>query len=177
MVYFITGNAEKFDETKRVISEIERIAWDLDEIQEIDSRKIIDKKIKLAFEHIRGDFVVEDTSLAIKSIGGLPGPLIKWFLKTLGNNGIYKIVRSTGKFEAEAKVVLGYAKNKEEVFFFEVSQRGKIVAPLHSTNFGWDPLFQPDGENKSYAELRKENPDFMSVRKLAFLKLRDFLYK
>ena len=175
MIYFITGNKNKFQEAKRVMPELEQLDIDLNEIQEMDSRKIIEEKLKEAFKHKKGEFIVEDTSLSISSLNGLPGPLIKWFLKSLGNEGIYDIVKKTGNFDAEGKVTLGYAKDEKNIHYFEGKQNGKIVSPDFKTNFGWDPIFQPEGSNKSFAELREENPDFLSIRKIAFGKLKEFL--
>ena len=119
MIYFITGNKNKFEEAKKVIPELEQLDLDLNEIQEIDSRKIIEEKLKEAFNHKKGEFIVEDTSLNIKALNGLPGPLIKWFLKALGNIGIYNIVEKLGEYNAEGSVVLGYAKSEKEIYFFE----------------------------------------------------------
>ena len=177
MIYFITGNKNKFEEARTIIPNLEQLDIDLPEIQELDSRKIISEKIKEAFRHKKGEFVVEDTSLSIECLNGLPGPFIKWFLQTIGNEGIYKITENLGNFNAEGKVVLGYAKNEKEIHFFEGVQKGKIVPPTFKTNFGWDPIFQPEGSEKSFAELRAENPAFESIRKIAFTKLKEFLKK
>lgn len=70
-------------------------------------------------------------------------PLIKWFLKTIGNQGLFEIARRFETFGAEAKVMIGYARNHEEIYFFEGLLRGTIVSPRGEHGFGWDPIFQP----------------------------------
>ena len=129
-LYFITGNKNKFLEIKSMIPEIEQLEMDLDEIQEVDAKKIVEHKMKEALKNKKGEFIIEDTSLYIKSLNDLPGPLIKWFLQTLGNEGIWRISdnKKLGKekieqigenFEdnlAEARTIIGYAKNENGQF-------------------------------------------------------------
>ncbi len=91
MLYFITGSENKFKEAQAIIPALERVDIDLPEIQEIDARRIIEGKLSAAFAHHLGPFVVEDTSLYLDGLSGLPGPLIKWFLKTIGPEGIFKL--------------------------------------------------------------------------------------
>lgn len=77
---FITGNKGKFEEVKAALSFVEQFNVDLPEIQEIDSRKIIKFKLLEALRHKNAGFIVEDTSLHLDCLNGLPGPLIRWFL-------------------------------------------------------------------------------------------------
>jgi len=175
MVYFITGNKNKFEEARIVIRDLVQLDIDLPEIQETNSRKIIEAKLKEAFNHKKGEFIVEDVSLCLDCLNGLPGPLIKWFLKEIGNEGIYKIAEKFGNYKAEGKVILGYAKSEKDIHFFESTIKGKIVFPKKKTEFGWDPIFQAEGSEKSFAEMRKENPEFITMRKIAFGKLKYFL--
>ena len=79
-IYFITGSKGKFEEVKQIIPEIIQKDIDLPEIQETDAKKIIANKLQEALKHVKSGCVVEDTSLYIASLNGLPGPLIKWFI-------------------------------------------------------------------------------------------------
>ena len=190
-LYFITGNKNKFLEIKAVLPQVEQLEIDLEEIQEVDPSKIIEHKMKEALKHQKGPFIIEDTSLYIKSLNNLPGPLIKWFLQKLGNEGIWRI-SDTKKIDkekieqigqdledngAEAKTLIGYAKNEKEIHFFEGSIKGKIVKPSGETNFGWDPIFKPKGYNKTFQEMTKEEKNKISMRRMAVEKLKAFLDK
>jgi len=188
-LYFITGNKNKFLEVKSMLPEVEQLELDLEEIQETDAHKIIQAKLKEALRQHKGPFMVEDTSLYIKSLNGLPGPLIKWFLQKLGNEGIWRISDKTflekSKIEeigndlksnlAEAKTIIGYAKDADNIHFFEGSIKGEIVKPTGETNFGWDPIFKPENHNKSFQQMTKEEKNQVSMRKLAVEKLKEFL--
>ena len=171
-LYFITGSRHKFAEIKDVIADIEQVDIDLDELQDIDPKKIIDHKLKEAFKHHPGPFIVEDTSLYLDCLNGLPGPLIKWFIKTVGRDGLVEITQKFGNAKATAKTIIGYAKSKNELHFFEGEIRGKIVAPRGENGFGWDPIFQPEGHDKTFAEMKVKD---MSMRRMATKKLREFL--
>ncbi|TAN58553.1 non-canonical purine NTP pyrophosphatase [Patescibacteria group bacterium] len=167
MLYFITGNKNKFEEVRAIVGEVERLDIDLPEIQDIDPKNIIRAKLLEALKHREGEFIVEDTSLYLDCLNGLPGPLIKWFIKTIGNIGLADIAEKAGNNKAEAKTIIGYAKSRDEIYFFEGSVLGKIVAPRGDSDFGWDPIFQPDGYDKTFAQMSKEEKNKISMRKIA----------
>ncbi len=176
-LYFITGNKNKLLEIKAILPFVEQLELDLEEIQEIDAHKIIRAKMQEAFkQHKTGEsFIIEDTSLYLDGLNGLPGPLIKWFMQKLGVNGIYEMVVKLGNDKAEAKTIIGYAKNASEIQFFEGSVKGKIVKPSGETSFGWDPIFMPQGHTKTFQEMNKEEKNKISMRRIACDKLKKFL--
>jgi non-canonical purine NTP pyrophosphatase (RdgB/HAM1 family) len=188
-IYFITGNKNKFLEIKSMLPEVEQLEMDLDEIQETDATKIIEHKMKEALKKRKGEFIIEDTSLYIKSLNDLPGPLIKWFMEKLDNEGLWRISDSNklgkDKIEqigeqlednsAEARTIIGYAKNEKDIHFFEGTIKGKIVKPSGETNFGWDPIFMPNGYDKTFQEMTREEKNKISMRKIAVEKLKEFL--
>jgi len=173
-IHFITGNNKKYEEAKEMIPEIVQLDIDLQEIQEIDAHEIIKEKLNEARKQIEEEIIVEDTSLYIKGLNGLPGPLIKWFMKTLGNKGIAELTEKTGNNECEAKTIIGYSK-KGEIKYFEGTTKGKIVQPRGPNDFGWDQIFQPEGYEKTYAELKTEEKNKISMRKKAFEKLKEYI--
>jgi len=177
MLYFITSNKNKFAEVKAILGDVERLDIDVPEIQDIDAKNIIRAKLLEALNHADGECIVEDTSLHFSCLNGLPGPLIKWFMKTIGGNGIAHLAETLGDNRAEAKTIIGYAKNRDEVEFFEGTISGTIVAPTGVSGFGWDPIFQPDGHDKTFAEMTAEEKSGISMRKIAVEKLREFLSK
>lgn len=174
-LYFLTGNKNKFEEVKAVLGDVEQLDIDLPEIQEIDAKEIIKAKLDEAFNHQKGEFLVEDTSLYLTCLSGLPGPLIKWFLKTVGNEGLFNIADKLGNLSAEAKTIIGYAKNIDEIYFFEGAIKGKINSPKGNNGFGWDKIFEPEGFSKTFAEMSLEGKNVISMRRIALNKLKEFL--
>jgi non-canonical purine NTP pyrophosphatase (RdgB/HAM1 family) len=176
MIYFITGNKGKLAEAKAILGDnkIEGLDIDLPEIQEIDAHEIIKAKLAEAEKHQKGEFIVEDTSLYLDALNDLPGPLIKWFMKTIGNDGLAKIAEKFEDSKAQARTLVGYSDKKGRVEFFEGIIEGDITSPK-GTGFGWDPIFQPNGYNKTFGEMDSEEKNKISMRKIAFEKLKKYL--
>jgi len=86
-IYFVTGNKNKFEEIKSIIPELIQLDLEVPEIQELDAKEVIKFKLTEAVKIHQGRFIVEDTSLYLDCLKGLPGPLIKWFMKTIGGKG------------------------------------------------------------------------------------------
>lgn len=173
MIYFLTGNKNKLEEAKSILGEVENDDIDLPEIQEIDAHKIIKEKLLEGLKHKNTELIVEDTSLYLDAMNGLPGPLIKWFMKTIGNEGLYEIATKLGNNKAQAKTIIGYAKNENDISFFEGTIEGEIVSPIGENGFGWDSIFKPTGYDKTFAEMTSEEKNNLSMRKIAFEKLRE----
>ncbi|MFA6073738.1 MAG: RdgB/HAM1 family non-canonical purine NTP pyrophosphatase [Candidatus Woesearchaeota archaeon] len=189
-LYFITGNKNKFLEAKSILGsviDVEQLNIELDEIQEIDARKIIEHKLNEALKKNKElknkeldknkEFIIEDTSLYIDCLNGLPGPLIKWFLKALGPKGVYELTKNLENQRAVAKNLIGYSDAQGKLHFFEGEITGMIVEPRGETTFGWDPIFVPDGYDLSFAQMSKEEKNKISHRKKALDKLVEFLNK
>jgi len=170
-IYFVTGNENKFKEAQSVIAEIERLDVDLPEIQSLDSQEIIEAKLKEVMAHHEGVFIVEDVSLTIKGMGGLPGPLIKWFLKSVGKEGVVKLAGVFGS-EAVAKVVVGYKAENKEIKYFEGVVEGDVVESRGDKGFGWDAIFRPKGSEKTFGEMELEEKNEFSMRRMALEKLK-----
>jgi inosine triphosphate pyrophosphatase len=54
---------------------------------------------------------------------------------------------------------------------------GVIVEPRGARDFGWDPVFQPDGYEQTYAELPKEVKNKISHRYRAIDLMREYFKK
>lgn len=174
-IIFITGNPGKLREAKSIIPQIVGKELDLPEIQETDARKVIEAKLLEARKYHRGEYVIEDTSLYLDCINGLPGPLIKWFLEKIEDRGLYEIARRFGDYGAQAKTIVGYINDKGQIKYFEGSVAGKIVKPRGEGGFGWDKIFLPDGHQKTFGQMPLEEKNKISMRKKAFKKLAKYL--
>lgn len=175
-LYFITSNKNKFDEVRKLLNDIDikQLEMSLDEIQSLDSKKIISHKLGEASKIHAGEFIVEDTSLEFVGMNGLPGPFIKYFVDNIGINGLYGLSKQFGN-EAIAKTIIGYKDKDGKILFFEGIKHGIIVKPRGEKNFSWDPVFIPEGHKVTYAEMTIEQKNKISHRKLAIDKLKFYL--
>lgn len=173
-----TGNPGKLEEIKRLLPGVivNSLPLDIQEIQSLDPREVALAKAKAAYE-VSGKEpgVIEDVSVIIPALKGLPGPYIDAFMKTLGNEGIVKLLEDSGDRSASALINVVYTDNKGESHIFEGEVRGSIAEKPRGEGFGWDPIFIPKGETRTFGEMTPEEKDKYSMRAIAFAKLLEYL--
>lgn len=182
-ITFVTGNKKKLEEVIAILGanfprKLVAQKVDLPELQgEIDD--ICTKKCKEAAREIEGPVIVEDTCLCFNGLKGLPGPYIKWFLEKLQPEGLHKLLAGFDDKSAEAVCTFAYHPGgvNDEVKLFQGRTKGIIVEPRGCRDFGWDPIFQPDGYEETYAEMPKEEKNKISHRYRALKMLQEHFSK
>lgn len=113
---------------------------------------------------------------SLDALHGLPGPYIKYFSNALGPNGIYKMIKDWDDKNAQAICLMGYMENPHSpIQIFKGIVNGTIVEPRGDKNFGWDPCFQPNGYDQTFAEMDSINKNKISHRYLCTIELKKFL--
>ena len=154
---------------------VEARAIDLPELQG-EPEDIAKEKCRLAARQVNGAVMTEDTSLCFNALGGLPGPYIKWFLDKLGHDGLNRMLAGFDDKSAYAQCIFAYTPGPEtEPVIFVGRTAGCICPASGPTDFGWDPVFKPDGFDETYAEMNKDIKNTISHRYRALDKLRSFL--
>ncbi|CAM9624005.1 unnamed protein product, partial [Discosporangium mesarthrocarpum] len=179
-VTFVTGNANKLKEVKQILGAcfpfpLENRKVDLPELQG-EPLDIAREKCRLAALEVGGPVMVEDTGLCFNALGGLPGPYIKWFLDKVGHQGLNNMLEGgDGGRGAYAQCVFAFTAGPgEEVQIFDGRTPGTVVPPRGPLGFGWDPIFQPEGYELTYAEMEKEEKNKISHRGKALAMLKDY---
>ena len=173
---FVTSNANKLREASAILGrELSQSDLEIKEIQALEVKDVVREKAREAYLILKKPVLVEDTGLYIKRLKGFPGALIKWVLGAIGNEGICGLLPQGADRSAYAETGLCLYDGKEfRTFFGRVD--GKIAAsPRGATNFGWDPVFQPDGHERTFAEMSAEEKNAVSMRAAAFAKLKEYL--
>ncbi|KAK1760729.1 inosine triphosphate pyrophosphatase [Echria macrotheca] len=178
IVNFITGNKNKLSEVKAILEpaiQVDSQTLDLIEIQGTLEQVTLDK-CRRAADLIEGPVLVEDTCLCFNALNGLPGPYIKWFLDSIGHDGLNNLLAAYEDKSAKAVCTFAYSPGPgHEPILFQGVTDGKIVPPRGPTNFGWDPIFEYDG--KTYAEMDKAEKNKISHRGRALEKLQAWFAK
>jgi len=175
VLYFITGNKNKLKEMKSFIPYIKQLELNLPEIQSNLSEEVIKAKLNEAnFMHPNLEFIVEDTSLKLDCLGGFPGPYIKSFLEKNSLKDIYNIAKNMNNYNAQAITVIGYKDRLQNKHYFEGIVKGTIIKPKVKTNFGWDPIFKPLGYKISFGQMKREEKNKISMRKIAAKKFKEY---
>lgn len=175
-ILFATSNEGKAKELQSVLQRpVQQIKIDLPELQALDVKDVIEQKAREAYRQVGKPVLVEDTSLSITSWNGLPGALIRWFLKSVGTTGICRMLQGFDNLEATAEVCIGYFDGVQFVSFSGIIHGTVPRAPRGTMGFGWDPIFAPVDSDKTFAEMTYEDKESVSMRKQAALKLKQFL--
>ncbi|KAH9393063.1 hypothetical protein TYRP_006168 [Tyrophagus putrescentiae] len=182
----ITGNLKKLDEIVSIIGrdlpfEIVHEKVDLPEYQG-ELEFIVSEKCRLAAAIVGGPVLVEDTSLCIDALDGMPGPYVKWFIDSIGSEGIYRMVKDWEDKSATAVCMAAFCDGggsssqdakTAEVHVFRGTLTGQIIEPRGS-GFGF-PCFLPDGHDRTLAQMAPERRNRVSHRYLSLNALRRFL--
>ncbi len=173
---FITGNKKKADQVRKFVGfPLKQEDLELAEIQSLDVEEVVEHKAKEAYRILHKPVLVHDASVIFLALGKLPGPLIKWFGKELGNQGICKLLDNAPNRQALAEVAYGIYDGKK---FSKVIHRvkGAIGKKPRGTNgFGWDPIFIPEGYDKTYAQMNEVELGEAYILTQSLKKLGEFL--
>jgi XTP/dITP diphosphohydrolase len=155
---FVTSNPDKAREAAEILGvELKSVALDLPEPQTLDVAEVAAAKAITAREALSDPdhpVLVEDSGLVIEVWNGLPGALTKWFLRSVGSEGLLRMLSAEENRSARAICTVVVADVDGSVRAFVGEVRGSIASePRGSEGFGWDPIFVPEGYAKTYAEL------------------------
>ncbi len=175
---FVTTNEHKRSEVERILGvELERAAPDVPEVQALDFAEVATQKARSAYDALGRPphpILVEDSGLVIGAWNGLPGALTKWFLSSVGNEGILRMLSGEDR-SARAVCAIAVADAGGEVQVFRGEVRGEVAPePRGREGFGWDPIFVPEGSELTYAQMGDAKHED-SHRARAFRQVRGWL--
>ena len=175
---FITGNQNKADYLAKWLDmPIKHRKVDLDEIQSLDLRAVVEDKARRAYDTVKKPVLVEDVALGFDAFGRLPGTFIKWYIQELGNEIICCLLDNQPNRRATASICYCLYDGMN-AHFFNASMRGRVADhPRGANGFGWDEIFISDGMDKTRAELSDDEQAATSMRRAAHDQLRAFLTK
>jgi inosine triphosphate pyrophosphatase len=188
---FCTNNPSKLEDALRLLGasaqeahdafpfSIESLdcALDLPELQG-DPLFVAEQKCLAAARQLNKPVFVEDTSLCMDALKGLPGPYIKEFLKNCGPEGLSKLLTAfEDKGACAQSIVVFCGGSKQTMHCFVGKTRGNIVYPRGKINpYKIDSIFEPvEGDGRTFAEMEAVERDLLSHRSRAFSKFREFL--
>ena len=170
----VTTNENKLAEINQILGTNHKVSKiDIPEIQSLDLDEVITAKAKAAYEKIKKPVLVTDVSLEIEDLDGLPGPFVKFFLKTLGAEKTVQLVKGSRRTKVTDAVAI---YNGKTLKIFKGSVWGKVIPKARGTQgFGFDFVFVPDGYNKTWSEMPTSVKNKISHRALALRKLKKYL--
>ena len=182
-LYFVSGNIHKFLEIQSILKDkatdinLKFFKQNIIEIQEETIQKIAIEKSQSAYNIIKKPIIIEDDGLFIKSLNGFPGQYSSYVLRTIGNEGIIKLLKGQKERKAFFKAIIVYNNGSVNKILTGQSD-GVISTKIASGGWGYDPIFIPHKTNVTFAtltDIKKKNQ--FSHRRMALDKLVKWLKK
>ncbi len=184
---FATNNSHKLEEIRSVAgAEIEILSLnDIGLKAEIpeDFETLHENALQKArFIHDRTgmDCFADDTGLEIDALEGRPGVKSARYAGEHCNSedNIKKVLSEMGDSEnrsARFKTVISLVLGVRELFFEGVVEGEIIYHKVGKSGFGYDPIFKPEGQSQTFAEMSAEEKNKISHRAKAVQRLIEFL--
>ena len=184
---FATNNQNKVDEIRAVLGKrfdiitLKEAGIDVDIPEPHDTLEAnASEKSSTIFKLTNKNCFSEDTGLEVKSLNGEPGVKSARYAgedRSFEKN-IEKLLfnlKEKNDRSAQFRTVISIILNEEE-HLFEGICSGKIIEQnIGSNGFGYDPVFIPDGSDKTFAQMDMNEKNQFSHRKKAMEKLIEFL--
>jgi len=179
VVFFATGNIHKFNEARAVLSQhglaVAMLKLKGLEIQSDDLDEIAVYSAREACKLYHLPIIVEDAGLFIDALNGFPGPYAAYIYKTVGNPGLLKLMENVQNRQATFRSSSAYCDSQSgSVKCFEGEAFGEITLQERKKNekaaFGFDPVFKPEGSDKTFAEMTLQEKNCFSHRSQALHK-------
>lgn len=171
----VTSNAHKAQEVAAFFGDaftIKHVTLEIPELRSDDVREIAREKARYAYDHLRVPLIVDDTAFTIDALNGFPGPYAAYVLASIGNTGILRLMEGLKNRDARFTTAIAFA-DKTGIEVFTGTIEGKIIpAPRGSGGFGYDPIFEVDGQ--TLAEIPLEKKSAISHRARALAAFRDW---
>jgi XTP/dITP diphosphohydrolase len=190
---FATTNQGKLTEAKKILRPHQVIslgqiknrnghALDQMDVAETGTTLKENAFIKAKFYGEKSDFitVADDTGLKVDALDGQPGVNShRWHPGSDHERNLALLERLKGKSDRTAQfvtVICLYQPDNHQTYFFQGVVEGKIsLAEKGNQGFGYDPIFIPQGYEKSFAQLGLKEKNKLSHRARALKKLKQFL--
>ena len=173
---FATNNAHKLEEVAAILGDqIELLSLnDIDCHTDIpETADTLEGNALLKSSFIYNNYglncFADDTGLEVEALGGAPGVYSARYANGEGHDAQANMLKLLHELEG---------KENRKNYLFEGIIKGEIIKEKRGeSGFGYDPVFQPEGYDKTFAELGNDIKNKISHRALAIQKLCEFLQR
>ena len=183
-----TRNAHKTAEIRDVVGEafevLDATAFpDCPEIEETGTTFLENARLKALgiSSRLKGWVLSDDSGLEVDALGGEPGVYSSSYGgeegdHTLNNQRLMKEMAGKTLRTARFRCTMVLARDGREEAHFTGAVEGRLIDEMRGLQgFGYDPLFIPEGHEKTFAELGPEVKSGLSHRARALRQAVDFL--
>lgn len=186
---FATNNQHKVDEMRSILGadfniiSLKEAGIDIDIPEPHDTLEAnASEKSGTIHRLTKKDCFSEDTGLEVTALNGAPGVKSARYAGDANDFGknVEKLLldmQGIDKREARFRTIISLILDDKE-YLFEGICNGRIIEEKRgSLGFGYDPVFVPDGSEKTFSEMEMAEKNLFSHRKKAMEKLISFLKK
>ncbi|HEY4205222.1 MAG TPA: RdgB/HAM1 family non-canonical purine NTP pyrophosphatase [Puia sp.] len=184
---FATNNAHKVEEIQAAIGgqleviSLKQAGIDIDIPEPHPSLEANASEKSITIHQLTGgDCFSEDTGLEVEALNGEPGVKSARYAgddRSFSNNTeklLHKLQGQTNR-KARFRTVISLIMDGQEHLFEGVCEGRILTTPTGKQGFGYDPVFAPEGDARSFAEMNMEEKNRYSHRRRAADKLVAFL--
>ena len=206
-IVFATNNKHKLEEIRSILGEsievlsLKDIGCDVD-IPETGTtlEENALQKAQYIYDNYHLSVFADDTGLEVDALNGAPGVYSARYASMASNSSstshdseanmarLLKELGENNNRHARFRTVIALIQKRDvcpcgctsikEIHQFEGIVEGEIIRERRGgEGFGYDPIFQPDGYDQTFAELGMDIKNHISHRARATQKLADFLLK
>lgn len=205
-IVFATNNEHKLSEIRQILGDrvevlsLKDIGCDVD-IPETGTTLEANalQKARYVYDHYHLSCFADDTGLEVEALGGAPGVYSARYAATKNPTAeshdseanmtqLLQDLAENNNRKARFRTVIALILKKDvcpcgctsikQEYQFEGIVEGEITREQSGAEgFGYDPIFRPDGYDKTFAELGMDVKNTISHRARATQKLADFLQK
>jgi XTP/dITP diphosphohydrolase len=138
------------------------------------------EKAGFVYQKFQQNCFAEDTGLEVEALNGAPGVYSARYAGEQKNHAdniqlLLKNLQGIENRNARFRTVIALIYNDKEYLFDGIVNGVITIEPKGSMGFGYDPVFIPDGYNRTFAELSINEKNKISHRASAFSHLKNFL--
>lgn len=187
-IVFATNNAHKLAEVQAVLGDAyelvtPRMCGVEEEIPE--NQPTLEGNASEKSHYLRArtglDCFADDTGLEVEALGGAPGVHSARYASdghdfAANNRLLLRNLEGAANRRARFRTVISLLVGDEEHLFEGVVEGRIVERESGAEGFGYDPLFVPDGYDRTFAEMTTEEKNAVSHRARAVRKLADYLH-
>jgi len=163
----ITSNPGKVLEYQRAFDkfgiETVHVKMPYDEIQSSDLEEVVRQGLAGLRAAGMSDFIIDDSGLFINCLGGFPGVWSAYVQKTIGNQGVLKLMGGVKDRSAEFRCCIGGCIGGMDIIVTGICAGVILEKERGAEGFGYDPIFSHDG-GRSFAEIPVDEKNEISHR-------------
>lgn len=185
-IVFASSNDGKTAEIKKILENSYQVLNLIDIGCTVDIPETADtfqgnalQKSTYVWEHFNMDCFADDSGLEVNSLGGAPGVFSARYSGTRDSESnidyLLENLKNTNDRSAQFRTVISLLIDGKNHFFEGIIEGTILHERRGNGGFGYDPIFVPNGYNKSFAELDASEKNKISHRAIALTKMIEYL--